>query len=302
MHPGEEPQGARCHQVQEHEQEHPFKPSMLSLIAKYQVLLFDAYGVLVDKVEALPGARDLMAHLNTVGKSYYVLTNSASRLPADITAGLQQFGLEIPEERIVTSGALLGRYFQTHALAGKRCVVLGTEQSRDYVMRAGGMPVPPEEDAEVVVIADQAGFPFLETIDAALSSMIRRLDAGQSLHLLLCNPDLIYPFAPGRYGITAGSVAAVMEAVLQERYPEKDMGFVRLGKPHAPIFEEAARRAGTRDMILIGDQLHTDILGARRFGIDSALVLSGLSRRPSGGWPEDMKPTYVLESLAELHR
>ncbi len=275
---------------------------MLSLIEKYPVLLFDAYGVLVDKVAALPGACDLIAHLNTSAKPYYVLTNSASRLPADIAAGLRQFGLEISEARIITSGALLGRCFQTHALTGKRCVVLGTKQSRAYVTRAGGVPVPPGEDAEVFVIADQAGFPFLETIDAALSSMIRRLDAGQSLHLLLCNPDLIYPFAPGRYGVTAGSVAAMLEAVLLERYPEKDKGFVRLGKPHAPIFKEAARRAGTRDMILIGDQLHTDILGARRFGIDSALVLSGLSRRPSAGWPEDMIPNYVLDSLAELHQ
>jgi len=89
----------------------------------------------------------------------------------------------------------------------------------------------------------------------------------------------------------------MMEAVLRERYPEKDIEFVRLGKPHSPIFEEAARRAGSRDMILFGDQLHTDILGARRFGIDSALILSGLTRRSSADWPEDMTPTYVLDSL-----
>ena len=91
-----------------------------------------------------------------------------------------------------------------------------------------------------------------------------------------------------------------MEAVLRERYPSKDLGFVCLGKPHSPIFEEAVRRAGTRDMVLFGDQLHTDILGARRFGIDSVLVLSGVTRISPCEWPEEMRPTYVLESLSGL--
>ncbi len=273
---------------------------MLSLIEKYRVLLFDAYGVLVDKAGALPGARELIAYLNTLEKPYYVLTNSASRLPADIAIGLEALGLEVPKERIITSGALLVRYFQAHGLAGKACVVLGTDQSRDYVKLAGGRPVAAGEDAGVVVVADQAGFPFLETVDAALSGILRRLDAGRSVHLLLCNPDLIYPYSPGRYGITAGSVAVMMEAVLRERYLGHGVAFVRLGKPHAPIFEEASRLAGTRDMILFGDQLHTDVLGARRFGIDSVLVLSGVTRRSPRDLPEEMAPTYVLESLKGL--
>jgi len=272
------------------------------VLENYSVLLFDAYGVLVDKAGALAGARELIAHLHTSGRPYYVLTNSASRSPASMAEGLKRFGLEVPAERIITSGALLGRYFHAHGLAGKSCIVLGTEQSLADVKLAGGRPVSADEDAEVVVIADQAGFPFIETVDGALSGIIRRLDAGQGVRLLLCNPDLIYPFSPGRYGITAGSVAAMMEAVLRERYPDRDVGFIRLGKPYSPVFEEAARRAGTRNMLLFGDQLHTDILGARRFGIDSALVLSGLTRGLSAGWPDDMTPTYVLESLVGVGR
>ncbi len=267
------------------------------LIDQYPVLLFDAYGVLVDKTGALAGARELITHLNVSAKPYYVLTNSASRLPADMATGFRAFGLEIRAERIITSGMLLESYFFAHALVGKECVVLGTEQSREYIMLAGGKPVPAGEDAEVVVIADQAGFPFVETVDAALSGILRRLDAGRNVHLLLCNPDLVYPFSPGRYGITAGSVAAMVEAVLHERYPDRNLAFVRLGKPYSPIFEEAVRRAGPGQMILFGDQLQTDILGARRFGIDSALVLAGLTPEASGDWPEDMTPNYVLESL-----
>ena len=162
---------------------------------------------------------------------------------------------------------LLQRYFQAHSLPGKTCVVLGTEESEEYVRLAGGRPVPAGKEAEVLVVADQAGFSFIETVDAALSGILRRLDAGRDVYLLLCNPDLICPCSAGRYGITAGSVAAMMEAVLRERHPNRNATF---------------------------------ILGAQRFGIDSALVLSGLTRDTAVGWPEDGQPTYRLESLQGL--
>ena len=278
----------------------PGLSSIGALIEQYSALLFDAYGVLVDKAGPLAGACELVSHLNTAGRTYFVLTNSASRLPGNMASGLQEMGLEVPAERLITSGMLLEPYFEAQALTGKACAVLGTNESVEYVKLAGGMPVPAGEDAEVIVIADQAGFPFVETIDAVLSALFRRLDVGQSVHLVLCNPDLVYPFSPGRYGITAGSLAAMLEAVLRERYHDRGLDFVRLGKPYSPIFEEASRRAGTRDMVMFGDQLATDILGARRFGIDSALVLSGLARESTADWPEDMTPNYVLESLAGI--
>ena len=74
--------------------------SVGSLMRKYPVLLFDAYGVLVDKTGALAGAPELIAHLNASAKPYYELTNSASRLPATMSAGFKAFGLDIPAGRI----------------------------------------------------------------------------------------------------------------------------------------------------------------------------------------------------------
>ena len=64
----------------------------------------------------------------------------------------------------------------------------------------------------------------------------------------------------------------------------------------AGMFEEAAERAGTRKLVMVGDQLATDIRGARQFGIDSALVLSGLTRPGTEIVPEEA-PTFVLEDL-----
>lgn len=273
---------------------------MISLIDGYGCLLLDAYGVLLDKSGPLPGARALVGYLNAVGKPYYILSNSASTLPEQMVEILSDLGLAIPQRRLITSGLLLAPYFQQHELVGGRCIALGTQDSITYVLRAGGTVVSPDTlgPVDAVIIADQAGFPLLEALDDTLSAMIRQLDRQQPLHLVLCNPDLIYPRASGRFGFTAGGLAAMLEAVLCERYAEKSYRFVRLGKPFQAMFEEAAVRAGTRDMVMIGDQLATDILGANRFGIDSALVTTGLAHPASSLRREpDLVPRYLLSSL-----
>lgn len=59
----------------------------------------------------------------------------------------------------------------------------------------------------------------------------------------------------------------------------------------------AARRAGQGDMVMLGDQLGTDIRGANAFGIDSALVLTGLSRWQDALHDEGLRPTFLVENL-----
>ena len=75
------------------------------------------------------------------------------------------------------------------------------------------------------------------------------------------------------------------------------------GKPETPIFEEATERFGAKKPLFIGDRLDTDILGAVRAGIDSALVLTGIDRpKHVLAAPEGSRPTYILSDLRELHQ
>ena len=249
-----------------------------TLIDRYEVLLLDAYGVLVHSSGALAGAAELIAKLNRAAKPYYILTNDASRLPTTAAARFHSMGLAIGADRIITSGALLKGYFAKNRLRGARCVVLGPEDSARYVQLAGGEVVPPKENFEVLVIGDESGFPFLDTVDSVLSGLIRKLDHGEKFHLVLPNPDLIYPKSDREFGITGGGIALILEAALHQRYPgQTNLHFDRLGKPHDTIFKEALRRSGTRNMVMIGDQLATDIRGARAFGLDSVLIASGIA-------------------------
>jgi ribonucleotide monophosphatase NagD (HAD superfamily) len=192
---------------------------------------------------------------------------------------------------------LLKPYFAANKLQGSRCAILGPEDTFHFVSQAGALAVPPSEDFDVLVIGDQVGFPFLESMDDVLSRLISKFDRGESPPLILPNPDLIYPKASG-FGMTCGSMAVVIESALRQRYPgRKDIHFVHLGKPETPLFEEAARRAGTRNLVMIGDQMDTDIRGACRFGIDSALVSGGVAELAFHAGPAQGWPTYQLASL-----
>jgi HAD superfamily hydrolase (TIGR01450 family) len=270
-------------------------PVFLSDInAHYHTLLLDAYGVLVNAAGALPGAAALLAYLDVRGQPYYILSNAASRAPEALARAFAKFGLAIPAARIITSGSLLAPYFAEQGLSGLRFHVLGPAPAWQYAHAAGAKVVDYQDEAEGLIIADQAGFPVFESMDAVLSQILKRLDASQPTPLILCNPDLIYPLAKERLGFTAGGLAAMFEAVLQERYGDDAPRFVRLGKPYRPIFEIAATRAATRDLLMVGDQLHTDILGAHNFGIDAALVLGGVSAPKA---LDMLSPRYLIKAL-----
>jgi HAD superfamily hydrolase (TIGR01450 family) len=274
--------------------------SVQEIVDGYDGVLLDAYGVLVDKTGALPGAADFLQRLLVAGKPFLVLTNSASRLPSTLADELAGYGLPVPGARILTSGALLADWFRRAGLRGAGCLVLGPPESEDYVREAGGRVLEPDgyaaREAEVLVIADQKGFPCLERMDLVLSLVIERLDAGRPMQLLLCNPDLIYPVAPGRYGFTAGSLAAMLETVIRQRHPAIRDPVVRLGKPYPPMFEAALERIGGERPVMLGDQLATDIAGANACGIDSVLVGTGLARAPDAA--ADVRPTWYLTSFA----
>jgi HAD superfamily hydrolase (TIGR01450 family) len=270
------------------------------LLARYDVFLLDAYGVLVSSGGALPGAASFLHRLNRAGKQSLIVSNDASRSPASSATRYQRFGLPVDADRILTSGLLLRDHFARCGLIGARCIVLGTDDSEAYVRQAGGEVVRPDDDsATAVVVADDDGYPFLDTLNEVLTVLLRRLGRGDHTSLVLPNPDLVFPRGPDAYGITAGAIAATIEAVLRLRDPEGAHRFVPLGKPHAPMFEAAVARfpgVDRRRMVMLGDQLGTDILGAQQFGLDSVLVETGIARFTQLA-ASPVRPTFTLPAV-----
>ena len=266
------------------------------LLEQYETFLLDAYGVLVTGRGALPGAARFIESLRSRNKSFSVVTNDASRLAATCAQRYQDLGIQIQAHEIITSGSMITEVFKHEQLSGAKTMVLGTEDTRTYVRDGGGLllPLSPAEVPEVVVVADDGGYRFLESIEAVLSALCRAIDLGSSPILYIANPDIIYPKSESEFGYTGGAVALLLEAGLNRRYPERDNRFTGLGKPYMPIFDAAKRRHADSKTVMIGDQIDTDILGASRAGLDSVLMLSGVT---AASRIREPRPTYLLNSL-----
>lgn len=270
------------------------------VLVRYDAVLLDAYGVLVDGTGALPGAASFIDALDTARRPWLVVSNDASRSIADCVARYAGLGLSVAAERIVVSASLLAPHFADAGLAGARTVVLGPAGSQRWATEAGADVVPwYDPDPEAIVVCDDAGYPFVEAVEAILTHAVDRLRAGHRLALILVNPDRIYPAGNGRIGLTAGTTALAIESGLAAVLGPAAPRFVALGKPHPPIFAEACRRLGTagRHVVMLGDQMSTDIAGARAFGLSAGLVGSGVGTLESvDAWPHP--PDFVLPSVA----
>jgi ribonucleotide monophosphatase NagD (HAD superfamily) len=131
-----------------------------------------------------------------------------------------------------------------------------------------------------------------------MSSLFASIDAGRDVHLVVPNPDLIYPGPAGGFGFAAGTVANMFEGALALRYPARtDLRFARLGKPNTPIFADAARRAGTASVVMIGDQYDTDIKGARAAGLDAVWIETGVTASIPASTPPALRPTWRMAGL-----
>jgi len=267
------------------------------LLDRYDAVLVDAYGVLNDAGGARPGAAAFVAELTRRRIPWMVLTNDASRLPATIAARLTGFGVPVDPAQVVSAGVLLAPYFAARGLAGRRTICLGTAESAELVRAAGGRVVDPGDrtaPVEVIVAADDAGYPFLDAIEQTITAAVRAFDAGVALELVLPNPDFFYPKAGGELGLTSSAVATLIQSALDRLRPGGPR-FVELGKPHRGLYDEAARRLGGGRVVAIGDQLDTDVAGALGAGLDVAFVEGGIGRWQPGMTPE---PTWLLSSLA----
>jgi 4-nitrophenyl phosphatase len=270
---------------------------------RYAGILLDVYGVLLDGSGALPGARELIAELERRRVPYAIVTNDASRSIDTYVKRFARFGIPVAGDHLVTSGSLLPGYLATKSLAGARVCVLGTDDSADFVRAGGGNVVPLAQGLELDVLAvcDDAGFEFLPSLEWAFSAVVRAIEAGRRPTLVLPNPDLVYPKSAGELGFTAGAMALVIEAALARRFPHDRFTFDRLGKPEPHLFVQAAKLLGIApdQLLMIGDQLETDVAGARAAGCDAAL-LAGVSRwrqEHASDAPNAVAPTWLLDKL-----
>ena len=276
------------------------------LFDHYDAIAFDSYGVLVDGIDPLPGAIEFTARLTAAGKPWVLATNDASRLTAGRLEVMQGQGFGIEEVQVISAGSLLRRFFEERGVNGTQCIATGRGDAVEFVRLAGCEPVgltPDDDESTSLAIAGITGYDWFEATRDMLSLIIRRMDAGDPLHLVVPNPDVLYPDGVNRFSIGPGGLAEMIETAVSRRFGDDDaVKFAKLGKPYAPMFDAIKERLnGYRRVAFVGDQLHTDIAGANGAGLDSVLIGTGITRWNDANdlkdVPPSMMPTLLLPSM-----
>jgi HAD superfamily hydrolase (TIGR01457 family) len=253
------------------------------LADRYDALLFDLDGVLYRGDEPVVHAPEAMAIVRSSGTSVVFLTNNSSRTPEQVAGKLAGLGIAADPSEVVTSALATADLLASRG--GGTAYVIGQDGIRRALADAGlaVLDGEPERVDHVVVGVD------VEVTYARLRTAGVLVQRGA--HLIATNPDRSFP-VPGALWPGAGALLAV---ITETTGATAEI----VGKPFAPLFESAARRAGAEAPLVIGDRLDTDIAGADALGWDSLLVLTGVSTRADVD-SSPVRPTFVAGDLRGL--
>lgn len=258
------------------------------LVDGYDLVIFDLDGVvyLIDK--PIPGAVEAVAALRDAGTAVAYATNNASRRAADVADLLVGMGVSAKPAEVLTSAGAAAAMLAGDLPAGSPVLVVGAEALRAEVRDAGLVPVERLDDAPVAVV--QGYGPEVGWAQLAEASLAVRAGA----RWVATNTDRTLPSPRGPLPGN-GSLVAVLRTALG-REPD-----VVVGKPEPALFETAAALSKARRPLVVGDRLDTDIEGAVRAGMDSLLVLTGVSGPAELlSAPAERRPTYVAADLSGL--
>jgi glycerol 3-phosphatase-2 len=256
------------------------------------LLLADLDGVVYAGPTALPYA---VESINRAQKSVRVgyITNNASRTADSVAEHLSDLGLTVVGDDVVTSPQAAIVLLEELVPAGSTILVVGGEGLTSVVEAHGFRVTRSAEDAPAAVI--QGFHPSVAWTDLAEAAYALRVpaDGGTGIPWVATNTDWTIPQARGTAPGNGTLVSAVHTAV--GRLP------VVAGKPERAIFDSAVERFAASSPLVLGDRLDTDILGANRAGIASALVLTGIDGpKQVLAADTDSRPSLILGDLREL--
>jgi HAD superfamily hydrolase (TIGR01450 family) len=261
----------------------------LSAIARrYRHFLLDLDGCLYVGDGPTERAAEAVSALREAGKGIVFLTNEVGSSPEEIVRKLWRLGFQASLDEVMTAGAALQFALAEQRSGGGNAYVIGSRAVVDHVAEAGLRVVNHTEfatRADVVVVADHERFDYAE-----LRTAVQALRRGAELIGL--SRDRTFPMPDGPWPGTGAVLAAVETA-------SGRTADAIVGKPEPAMYDAARDRLGDGKTLAVGDRLDVDVLGAKRAGLDSALVLTGATDRSQvdGAQPA---PTHVADSLAAL--
>ena len=262
----------------------------MSKLRDFNTILFDGDGVLWKADTPIDSIQPLFAYLNEKGINWALLTNNNTKTVQNYVDKLIQFGVPADRNRVFTSSSTTASYLMEKFGPGAAVHVVGMDGLLVTLEEAGFQISTGETPPDHPVVAVVAGMDRELTHDKIKIAM-RLIIGGADFIATNTDGSFVTPdgFNPGTGMVigalqfTSGKVPTVM------------------GKPEAAIYQTAMKRfnADPADTLMVGDRLNTDILGANRLGIATAMVLTGVNSREDAVFGE-IKPDMIYEDITAL--
>ncbi|GGP92883.1 MULTISPECIES: HAD-IIA family hydrolase [Streptomyces] len=245
--------------------------------------LTDMDGVLIHEGTPIPGADAFIKRLRESGKPFLVLTNNSIYTPRDLQARLSRMGLHVPVENIWTS-ALATAKFLDDQRPGGTAYVIGEAGLTTALHDIGYILTDHEPD--YVVLGETRTYSF-----EAMTKAVRLINAGA--RFICTNPDETGPSTEGPLPATGAVAALITKATGKQPY--------FAGKPNPLMMRTGLNAIGAHSetSAMIGDRMDTDVLAGLEAGMQTFLVLTGLTtEQDTEKFP--YRPTKTVASIADL--
>lgn len=245
--------------------------------------LLDMDGVLVRGRKPIPGAQEFIGRLISTGTKFLVLTNNPLYTPRDLQHRLQSEGLDISAEHLFTSAMATAKFLDSQRPRGTAFVI--GESGLTQALHEIGY-VMTNRHPDYVVLGETMFYNF-----ELISEAVRLVAAGA--RFIATNPD---PTGPTEKGLTpaCGAMAALIaKATGVEPY--------FIGKPNPLMMRTALRYLGAHSetTVMVGDRMDTDIVAGTESGLETILVLTGVTSADEvARFP--YLPTRVVGSVADI--
>lgn len=243
----------------------------------------DMDGVIYHGNQLLDGAKEFVEWLYRENKQFLFLTNASSRSPRELQLKLQRMGLDIDESHFYTSALATAKFLQSQA-PGCSAYVIG-DHGLFNALYDCGITIN-EVNPDYVVVGETAGYCF-EHISRAMNLV------NKGAKLIATNSDLTGPVEGGFAPACQALVAPIEATTGKKAY--------YVGKPNPLMMRTGLEILGvhSKEAVMIGDRMDTDIIAGIETGLDTVLVMTGVSTRESmKEFP--YRPRLVLEGIGDI--
>lgn len=243
----------------------------------------DMDGVIYHGNRILPGVKEFVSWLQRENKQYLFLTNNSGLTQKELRQKLLRMGLDVPEEHFYTSALATAEFLKLQA-PGCSVYAVGEAGLTNALYDAGIMMN--DVNPEYVVIGEGRSY-SLETLTKAVNLVLK------GAKLIGANSDVSGPIENGIAPACKALVAPIEMATGKQAY--------FCGKPNPLMMRTGLRLLGchSEDAVIIGDRMDTDIIAGTESGIETVLVLSGISNENTPS-KYAYQPTVTLAGVGEI--